>query len=313
MNALEASPPFPLLVTLETFSFGIIMQTSSKKVSFTVIFTFLSLLLVTLAACSKNKGEQPANKAEATPVLEAQAKDETPDAQDAQAKEDAAEKAPAAADIKDTPSEADATRLEFPKLDARSDGPERDAQGNDISITYFANADEPGKRDKIESQIREAGFTPVPGGYQSIYEKVQGNQVIMIQITEGEGELQIDMTRTRDPQNRYKDADPRIPYPLDQGFAAEYGKQKAGDEGDMIYTYYNRSPEFLADYEKRLVATGFKIVRNDKRPLYTKKLADNVTLTVLVIKLNDRGSDMKIVMGAVSQDVDLTDNSYDIE
>lgn len=192
--------------------------------------------------------------------------------------------------------------MPFPKLDAQlqTDSIEKDEHGNELSITYFANADEPGKRDKLEAQIREAGFSPIPNGDNTNYEKVQGNQIIMIQITEGEGELQIDMTRTRDPQNRYKDADTRIPYPLDRGFAAEYGDQMTGDNGEVIYTYFNRPPEFLSNYETRLQNDGFTKARDDDSPLYHKILSDSTELVVLILKLNERGTDMRILMNAVA-------------
>lgn len=274
-------------------------------------------LCVLLTACSPKTqpAEAPAPSPEAAPAVEAQAKEEA--AQDTQTKEEAAKDDPSepeAAKVEPSePAKAESPRIEFPQIDAtlQTDSSVKDNHGNLIEVYYAANADEPGKSEKIEAQLREAGFTKVSNGYINNYEKVLGDQVVMIRIEEGEGDLMIGMFRTRDPQNRYSKADPRIPYPLEQGFAAEFAKQKAGDEGDIIYTYYNRSAEFLPDYEKRLVEAGFKVVRNDDRPLYTKKLSDGIVLTVLVIKLDDRGSDMKIVMGAVAQDVDLTDNNYE--
>ncbi len=260
------------------------------------------LLITCLTACSSKT--QPAEtqtpnavdvaQSDKTPETTQSTTDEMPkdDAATAAKNDDAAPDAPDAAKPADPP-------VEFPKIDAKFDSDEKDENGNVIIAHYFANSDEDSDIvEKIESQLREAGFTPIPNGYHTNYEKVQGDQFAVISITEGEGEVWVTMSRTRDMQKRYIKADPRIPYPLDQGFAAEYAKQTDGNNGELTYTFYNRQSEFLSDYEKRLQDAGFKKESDDKL-LYTKKLSDNTILSVMINMLNERGTDMDITMSAV--------------
>lgn len=251
------------------------------------ILPFLLPFLL-LTACNK---PQPSDAPVAPQNNEAA--DTAPNAENTPAGDAKTETAPA------EDSKADVQPIPFPKLDAQlqPDSIEKDEHGNDISITYFANADDPGTREKLETQLREAGFSQISNGDN--YEKVNGDQVVLISMSEGEGELMINIFRTRDPQSRYAKADTRIPYPLEQGLAAEYGNQTTGDDGEMIYTFFNRSPEFLSNYEMRLLNEGFTKARDDEIPLYHKILSDSTELVVLILKLNERGTDMRILMNAV--------------
>ena len=266
-------------------------------------------LCALLTACSpKTQPAEPsAPTPEAAPTIEAQAKAEA--AQDTQANEKTNKVEPsvpeAAKAEPSEPAKAESPRIEFPQIDAhlQADSSVKDNHGNLIEVYYAANADEAGKREKIEAQLIEAGFTKTSDGYIDNYEKVLGDQVVMIKIEEGEGDLMIGMFRTRDPQNRYSNADPRIPYPLEHGFAAEFADQSV-DKSTVIYTYFNRDPEFLSNYEKHLLDAGFNKVRDDESPLYHKQSPDKTEFSVAVVKLNEKGSSLRIALTAIAPNIE---------
>ena len=255
------------------------------------------LLIALLTACGSKtqttETQAPATNADVTAKTDT--KDDAP-----------ADIAPAnpTAENRDTPAKADEPRIEFPKIDAKFDSDEKDENGNIILVKYLTNSDKDSEIvQKLEAQILEAGFTPIPNSYHSNYEKVQGDQFVVINISEGEGEVWITMSRTRDPDMRYTKADPRIPYPLDQGFAAEYANQVKGDNGELTYTFYNRTKEFINDYEKRLQDVGFKKENtdDDNKLLYIKQLDNKTKLKVNINMLNERKTDMDIIQSVILQ------------
>ncbi|GEM_PF-5330413 len=170
---------------------------------------------------------------------------------------------------------------------------EEASDSNDVVHYTYVN-DFP--TDKYKQQLKRAGFENVHG---DIYYKKGANAPLLVGITEGEGEVVIIMSQTRDPDNRYENIpDRRIPYPLEKGaFAAEFATFTPPNEASnfSVYSYYPLSKNFVADYKKRLEKAGFVNTRTPESPLYVKQEAD-VELNVYIDIFENEASEVRVQM-----------------
>lgn len=171
-----------------------------------------------------------------------------------------------------------------------------------ISYTY-ADAE---FRESYEKQLKSAGFEKKT---DDIFVKQGGEKSsLLVEMTEGEGELVIGAYTTRDPIGRYERLpDKGIPYPLDNdAFAAEFAEITLPNDADSAttYAYNNVSKTFIESYEKRLKEAGFKNSRSPEYPpLYEKIASDKLGLYVWINAANndedsDYISELKIEMRA---------------
>lgn len=94
------------------------------------------------------------------------------------------------------------------------------------------------------------------------------------------------MALSRDLLNAYQEIpDKRIPYPLDdEAFAAYYTDafRPNKDSNEIVYVFRDKPMYFIDEYKRRLENAGFKNVRTDAAPVYTKSVDKNLILSVAI-------------------------------
>lgn len=131
-------------------------------------------------------------------------------------------------------------------------------------------------------------------GEPETYIKDSDSSLMIVQFSEGEGELVIRMYPTHDPMGRYaKLSESHIPYPYGRDeCAAEYADVRQDGE-TLTYIYYNQEPAFAEAYENRLIDAGFEKSAGHEKSVY-QKTAETKRLTVEIEKTNARGTDVQI-------------------
>ena len=154
-----------------------------------------------------------------------------------------------------------------------------------------------------KAQLALAGFEQRGSSNDCFVKEAGPDNVLIVDISGGEGEVVVGMYTGRDIVGRYTNIpDKRIPYPLDENcLAAEYAQYEAPNEAsnETVYVYYNRTLSFVAEYEARLQAAGFEKSDEEGSPNYNKLTDDDMSLSVGIDIMADNGGELRIRMMAM--------------
>lgn len=151
--------------------------------------------------------------------------------------------------------------------------------------------------------LTDDGF--VPNKDSDIFVKISKNTTpAVVRLEEGEGEFVVRMQDSLDPNQIYKNIpDARIPLPLIDNVAAEFGDQHtihAPEKHDqVVYTYFNTPDEFVQNYRQRLTEAGFHhtLLPRDKDQ-YSLQIENN---TDLIVTLAPDDHQVEITMALVDR------------